>query len=94
MTPSPVEGTGKPEFRRWYRGELVRAHLYFAVSVLAMIGVVACVEALDWRRPLGELPAAILAVGGVVVCVVSMRRYSLILRRAERLASEHEAWKP
>lgn len=93
MTPPPVAGTGKPEFRRWYRGELVRAHGYFAVAFLAMITVAVCVEAIDWQLPLGELPTAIVAMAGVVLCVVSIRRYSVIIRRAEGLAAEHEGSK-
>lgn len=80
---TPAEGIRKLGFRRWYERELIEGHVYFVTCFLSMIVVAVCLEQIDWRHPTHELATIAYIVGGVVLCVFSLRRYNLIILRAE-----------
>ena len=85
---APAEGIRKLGFRRWYERELIEGHVYFVTCFLSMIVVAVCLEQIDWGHP-GSEPATIFyIVGGILMCMVSLRRYNVILVRAECLGRQ------
>ena len=80
---APAEGIRKLGFRRWYERELIEGHVYFVTCFMSMIVVAVCLEQVDWHHPAAELATIAYIVGGAVLCLYSLRRYNLILVRAE-----------
>ena len=85
---TPAEGIHRHGFRRWYERQLIEGHAYFVTCFLSMLVVAVCLEQIDWRHPLGELASIGYIFGGTLLCVVSLRRYSRILVRAESLGGQ------
>jgi hypothetical protein len=88
LAMTPAEGIAKLGFRRWYERQLIEGHVYFVTCFLSMIMVAVCLEQIDWRQPLRELLLLVYIGGGVFLCLMSMRRYSFLLARAECLARQ------
>ncbi|HMM55903.1 MAG TPA: hypothetical protein PKC23_12890 [Candidatus Desulfobacillus sp.] len=73
-------------FRKWYERQLLESHLYLVTCLLGLIAVLSAIELFGARRSAGEAMLAIaVGLGGVWVCLFCWRRYSRILRLAERL---------
>ena len=53
-----------------------------------MIVFLYCLEQIDWQRPLHELATVIYIVAGLLLCLFSLRRYQLLLVRAECLGRQ------
>ncbi len=86
---TPAQGIDKLGFRRWYERQLIEGHVYFITCFLSLIVVAACIELIDWHAPATQVLFMVSAiVAGGVVCIVSMRRYSFLLARAECLGSQ------
>jgi len=85
---APAEGIRKLGFRRWYERELIEGHVYFVTCFLCMIVVGVCLEQIDWRHPLRELATLGYVVGGVLLGMISLRRFMQILVRAECLGGQ------
>ena len=83
-----AEGIRKLGFRRWYERQLIEGHVYFITCFLSMIVVAVCLEQIDWRQPLRELATLLYVVSGVLLCLFSLRRYKLLLLRAESLGRQ------
>jgi hypothetical protein len=86
---SRAEGIRKLGFRRWYERQLIEGHAYLVTCFLSMIMVAACVETFSLRGP-GLQPLIMLGllVGGGIVCIVSWRRYFVVLVRAEHTGEQ------
>jgi hypothetical protein len=80
---TPAEGISKFGFRRWYERQLIEGHVYFVTCFLSMIVVAVCLDQIDWRHPLRELLLLAYVMGGVLLCLGSIRRYNFLLTRAE-----------
>jgi len=80
---TPAEGITKFGFRRWYERQLIEGHVYFVTCFLSMILVAVCLEQIDWRHPWQELLLLAYVIGGVLLCLLSIRRYNFLLGRAE-----------
>jgi hypothetical protein len=81
-----AEGIRRLGFRRWYERQLIESHGFLVTGFLAMIAMVACLEELNPRVPGVSLVASLaLVVGCAIVCAWSLRRYHVILTRAEHL---------
>ena len=85
---TPAEGIRKLGFRRWYERQLIEGHGFLVTGFLSMIVVVACLEDLTPHLTLRSLSLAVLVAGCGALCGWSLRRYQVILERAERLG-EH-----
>jgi ribosomal protein L40E len=82
------EGIRKIGFRRWHERQLIVSHLYLVTWFLSFIGVLACLEGFSFRAP-GWEPVLRLAamIGGLAVCVWSLRRYFAALGFAVHAAN-------
>jgi ABC-type nickel/cobalt efflux system permease component RcnA len=83
------EGIRRHGFRKWYERELLQSHAHLALTLLAMIGVVAAFEAAFTVPNQVERLFDLLAV---VVCAViglwALRRYLFLLSHAEAMAHQ------
>jgi hypothetical protein len=81
-----ADGIRRLGFRRWYERQLIESHGFLVTGFLSMIAMVACVEELSPRAPGGSLIASLALIAGcAVLCAWSLRRYHVILNRAEYL---------
>lgn len=76
-------------FRRWYERQLIECHAYLVAAFLALILLLAGFEGLDLvkRSPAFYLMALVIAAGAGVLAVVGVRRFQVLLGRAETFAS-------
>jgi hypothetical protein len=76
-------------FRRWYERQLVEGHAYLVAAFLALILLLAGFEGLDLvkRSPGFYLMALVIAAAAGVLTVVGVRRFQVLLARAETFAS-------
>ena len=82
-----AEGIRKLGFRRWYERQLIEGHFYLISGFMCMIMVAASVEELNFRTPTWETVLRFGAMlGGVVVCLWTVRRYFTMLGIAEYAA--------
>ncbi len=70
-------------FRRWYERQLIESHAYLALGFVALILLLSGVELLsDAEAGIRYLIVLVAAAGGMLV-VVSWRRFTTLLARAE-----------
>lgn len=86
-------------FRRWYERQLVESHVYLVTAFLALILLLAGFESLDAfrRSPAYYALVAGIAAGAGILMFVCMRRFLVLLGRAETFAAgaacpQCEAW--
>jgi hypothetical protein len=86
-------------FRRWYERQLIESHAYLVTAFLALILLLAGMESLDHLRgsPLFYLAIIAMAAGAGTLTLVTWRRFSVLLARAEQFAngatcSRCQAW--
>ena len=86
---TPADGIRKFGFHRWYERQLIESHVYLVTGFLSLIMVVACIEGFSFSTP-GIKPFVMLAlmVGGGALCAESLRRYLVVLFRAQRVAEQ------
>jgi hypothetical protein len=79
-------------FRRWYERQLIVSHGYLVVAFLALIGLLAGIEGMDYlRRSIGfYLVVAVGAAAAGMLMFVAWRRFNVLLARAERFAENAE----
>lgn len=79
-------------FRRWYERQLLASHGYLVVAFLALIVLLAGIEAMDLlRRSLGfYLLLAVAAAAAGTLMFIAWRRFNVLLARAERFAEGAE----
>ena len=84
---SPADGIRKLGFRRWYERQLIESHAYFITCFLCMILALACFEDVSLSAG-GWKPILMLALvfGAGLVGVGALKRYKVLLDRAERIA--------
>jgi hypothetical protein len=84
-----ADGISKFGFRRWYERQLIESHAYLVTGFLSLILAIACMEEFSVRGPAAKalLMTAVIA-GAVVLCLVALKRYRVVLERAERLAEQ------
>lgn len=88
---SLAEGIRKHGFRKWYERELLQSHAHLALTLLAVIGLLAAFEA-AWRFRSASDHALNLAAG--LFCAAlglwALRRYLRLLGAAEWAANQAE----
>jgi len=74
-------------FRRWYERQLYEGCAYLVTGLLALFMMALAIEVIPFRQSVGGM-LALLAIGaaGGIICIVSWRRFTLLLFRAEHVA--------
>jgi hypothetical protein len=86
---SSAEGISKLGFRRWYERQLIESHAYLVTGFLSLILAIACMEQFSMRGPAAKaLLMIILIAGAGMLCLATLKRYRVVLERAERLAEQ------
>ena len=71
-------------FRRWYERQLIESHAYLALGFVALILLLSGMELLsDAEGAIRYLMVLMTAAAGGVLTVVSWRRFTTLLSRAE-----------
>lgn len=74
-------------FRRWYERQLIESHAYLALGFIALIMLLAGVEAMgDMKSGTGYLSILLTAALGGILMIVAWRRFQALLARAELFA--------
>lgn len=74
-------------FRRWYERQLIECHAWLLTWFLGLIVLVSGVELMGDGRN-SRVLGATLILGGVLVALLSWKRYRLMLEVAERLGEQ------
>ena len=84
-----AEGISKFGFRRWYERQLIESHAYLVTGFLSLILAIACMEEFSVRGSAAKALLMIVAIAGAaVLCLAALKRYRVVLERAERLAEQ------
>ena len=84
-----ADGIRKFGFRRWYERQLIESHAYLVTGFMSLILVIACMEEFSVRGSVGKaLLMIVLIAGAGMLCLVTLKRYKVVLERAERLAEQ------
>lgn len=71
-------------FRRWYERQLIESHAYLALAFVALILLLSGVELLsDGEAGVRRMIVVLAAAAGGMLMVVSWRRFTTLLARAE-----------
>lgn len=83
---------GRRGFRRWYERQLIEAHAYLVTAFLALILLLAGIEALDHlrRSPAFYVVLIVAAAAAGMLMYVAWRRFLTLLQRAELFAAAAE----
>jgi phage FluMu protein Com len=83
---------GRRGFRRWYERQLIEAHAYLVTAFLALILLLAGIEALDHlrRSPAFYVVLIVAAAAAGMLMYVAWRRFITLLQRAELFAAAAE----
>jgi hypothetical protein len=86
---SCAEGISKFGFRRWYERQLIESHAYLVTGFLSLILAIACMEEFSARGPAAKaLLMTVIIAAAALVCLAALKRYRVVLERAERLAEQ------
>jgi hypothetical protein len=84
-----ADGIRKFGFRRWYERQLIESHAYLVTGFMSLILAIACMEEFSVRGSVGKaLLMIVLIAGAGMLCWVTLKRYKVVLERAERLAEQ------
>ena len=88
LNSSLAHGIRTVGFRRWYQRELLAGHAHLVLVLLAVIGVMACLELMSELRGGERLLNALYALACALIGAWALRRYLYLLLRAEALANQ------
>jgi hypothetical protein len=88
LNPPLVEGVRRFGFRKWYERELIFSHIYLALAIVALAGLLGAIEVFAGATLLLKMMdiAFVLICGAAVY--VSVQGYLLSLTNAEGIASQ------
>jgi hypothetical protein len=88
LNPPLAEGIRRFGFRKWYERELIFSHIYLALAIVALAGMLGAIEVFSGATLLLKLlDAAFVVICGAVV-FVSAQGYLLSLTSAESMANQ------
>jgi Zn ribbon nucleic-acid-binding protein len=88
LNPPLAAGIRRFGFRKWYERELIFSHIYLALALMALAGLLGAIEVFSGATPLLKLlDAAFVLICGVVV-FISVQGYLLSLTHAESMANQ------
>ncbi len=84
----PARSIGKLGFRRWYERQLTESFAWLVTCLLCAVLIAAAIESI-WPRLMTWRALAMLALAYVVglICWYALRRFLVLLTRAEHYAS-------
>ena len=88
LNKSLAEGIRTIGFRRWYERELLSGHAHLVLLLLAVVGLMGCLELIPSQLPTERLAFAALALVCTAIGVWALRRYLFLLIRAEAIANQ------
>lgn len=88
LNRSLSEGIRTLGFRRWYERELLSGHAHLVLLLLAVVGVMGCLEVMSSLPAAERLLDAFYAVVCALIGVWALRRYLFLLMRAESIANQ------
>ncbi len=88
MNPPLAEGLRRFGFRRWYERELLFSHLYLALALLALAGLLGAIELFAQSSLAGKLINTAFVLVCAVVAFYSVQGYLLSLSAAEAIAAQ------
>lgn len=82
------QGLRSHGYRKWYERQLLSGHAHMVLALLAVIGLMASIEAFRQSDALGRLldVAFVLVCGGIGLW--ALRRYLFLLMHAEEVANQ------
>ena len=84
-----AEGIQRIGFRKWYERQLLRSHGHLVLLLLAVLGLMAAMEAASKFKGLADqLTDGVAVVVCAAVGLWSLRRYLSLLKHAEYVASQ------
>ncbi len=81
-------GVGRFGFRKWYERELLSSHAHMVLAFLSLVAVFASLEASRGAQPWDRLLNTLLVVLSAAIGAWSVRRYFILLTRAELAANQ------
>lgn len=75
-------------FRKWYERELLSGHAHMVLALLAVIGLMASIEAFDGADMAGKLLDVSLVIVSAAIGLWALRRYLFLLMHAEEVANQ------
>ncbi|MEY2593243.1 MAG: hypothetical protein RI972_932 [Pseudomonadota bacterium] len=75
-------------FRRWYQRELLSGHAHLVLLLLAVVGVMGCLEVMPTLTAAERLLYAGYVLACAVIGVWALRRYLYLLMHAEAIANQ------
>lgn len=89
---SVAEEISRRGFRRWYERQLIESHAYLVTAFLALILLLAGIEALEFlrRSPAFYVVLIVAAAAAGMLMYVTWRRFITLLQRAELFAANAE----
>ncbi|MCS6995767.1 MAG: zinc-ribbon domain-containing protein [Casimicrobiaceae bacterium] len=88
LNPPLAEGIRRLGFRRWYERELIFSHLYLALALVALAGLLGAVELLSEATLAGKLIYTLFVGICAAVIFFSIQGYLLALSDAESIANQ------
>ncbi|MFM8345604.1 MAG: hypothetical protein ACKOJ7_08765 [Betaproteobacteria bacterium] len=75
-------------FRRWYQRELLSGHAHLVLLLLAVVGVMGCLEVMPTLTAAERLLYGCYVLACAAIGVWALRRYLYLLMRAEAIANQ------
>ncbi|MFN3631022.1 MAG: hypothetical protein ACK4XK_13365 [Casimicrobiaceae bacterium] len=88
LNPPLAEGIRRFGFRRWYERELIFSHVYLALALVALAGLLGSIELFPDAGVLGKLIYAAFVCICAVVVFFAIQGYLLALSDAESTAKQ------
>jgi hypothetical protein len=88
LNPPLAEGIRRFGFRKWYERELIFSHIYLALAIVALAGMLGAIEVFSGATLLLKLLDAVFVLICGVVVFVSVQGYLLSLTHAESMANQ------
>jgi hypothetical protein len=83
-----ADGIARHGFRKWYERELLSGHAHMVLCFLAVIGMMAAMEAFKDASMADKIIDVILGVVSAGIGLWALRRYLFLLTRAEHVANQ------
>jgi Zn ribbon nucleic-acid-binding protein len=88
LNPPLADGIRRFGFRKWYERELIFSHVYLALAVVALAGMLGAIEVFSGATLILKLLDLMFVVICGAVVFVSVQGYLLSLTHAESMANQ------
>ncbi len=88
LNPPLAEGIRRFGFRRWYERELIFSHVYLALAIVALAGLLGSIELFSEASLMGKLIYTAFVCICAAVVFFAVQGYLLALSAAESIANQ------